>query len=207
MPSPTKLVTPPQKAALLECFQAGTRLVPPELRRDFILVGGAASIAHSSCLWTDDVDVAGSPKALFQFQEAVRKGAREFKKGPCETIDFVSPQGTRVPVECLILNGDFVKAIAVVEPLHEGFVASPAELLLLRAETVVGRGTDGDVADFRWLLKKTVGRGIILRQLKAEKMEVLVEAARVALTPGETFVLSAILSEHNFHKYILFKSK
>ncbi|PNY26383.1 Uncharacterized protein TCAP_03684 [Tolypocladium capitatum] len=48
MPKSHMSITAPLREALFECFLAATRLVRPELRRQLILVGGAASIAHSS---------------------------------------------------------------------------------------------------------------------------------------------------------------
>ena len=48
MPKPNVAITAPLREALFECFRTITRLVRPELRRQLVLVGGAASIAHSS---------------------------------------------------------------------------------------------------------------------------------------------------------------
>ena len=41
-------ISEPLREAILTCFAATTRLVRLELRRQLVLVGGAASIAHSS---------------------------------------------------------------------------------------------------------------------------------------------------------------
>ena len=48
MPKPNIPCPTPIREALLECFSSIARLVRPELRRQLVLVGGAASIAHSS---------------------------------------------------------------------------------------------------------------------------------------------------------------
>ena len=42
------MIAAPLRSALIECYRAAARLVRPELRRQLVLVGGAASIAHSS---------------------------------------------------------------------------------------------------------------------------------------------------------------
>jgi hypothetical protein len=47
MPTPVVL-SPLLREAIILCFESTTRLVRPELRRQLVLVGGAASIAHSS---------------------------------------------------------------------------------------------------------------------------------------------------------------
>lgn len=46
---PTKLpIANPLREAIFACFAATTCLVRPDLRRQLVLVGGAASAAHSS---------------------------------------------------------------------------------------------------------------------------------------------------------------
>jgi len=202
MPSSTRQISPIEKAALLECFQEATRLVPPELRPQFILIGGAASIAYSSCLWTEDVDVAASPEAIFCFLEAVRQGARKFKICPCHTIEFDSRLEIIVKLEFLELGGSFVESIVASEPFQEGFLASPADLLLLRAVTVVDRGEDGDVEDFKWLLALMAKKGSILPELGGERLKVLVEAAG-KLTRSERILLLLFLSPKDWAKFIL----
>ncbi|KAI2779973.1 hypothetical protein F4815DRAFT_445854 [Daldinia loculata] len=92
MPKSNITIAAPLREALVQCFHAATRLVRPERRRQLVLVGGAASIAHSS---------------------AITAGALNFS--------FES-------------------------------VAFKLDLLRLRAVTVVDRGSDGEVDDFRWLL-------------------------------------------------------
>jgi hypothetical protein len=140
MPRPNKTISPAQKAALLECFQFATALVPVALRPQFLLVGGTASIAFSSRLWTDDVDVAASAEAIIAFRQAIAREGSSFTISPCQTIEFDSRQGFRVSLELLQLGGGFVESIAAAEPCYNGFVASLADLILNRAETVVGRG-------------------------------------------------------------------
>ncbi|OCK73543.1 hypothetical protein K432DRAFT_387338 [Lepidopterella palustris CBS 459.81] len=86
MPHPTKPISDPMKAALLECFQASIDLIPDDLRPQFILVGAAASIAHGSRLWMEDVDIAGSAEAITAFRAAIDRGGTRFHICPAETI-------------------------------------------------------------------------------------------------------------------------
>jgi hypothetical protein len=202
MPTYKRLISPIQKAALLECFQQATSLVPLELRHQFILIGGMASIAHSSCRLTEDVDVAASPEAYQRFLEAVRKGARNFKIRPCETIEFNNSQGFLITLEILQLGGPFVESIAVSEPFLRGFLASPTDLFLLRAVTVVDRGEERDLEDFKWLLWLMAERGSILPELGSERVEAVVGAAR-DLTLCERLLLLALLSVRDWARIIM----
>jgi hypothetical protein len=48
MPNYKVPITAPWHGALTECYRAVARLVRPEWRHQLVLVGGAASVAHSS---------------------------------------------------------------------------------------------------------------------------------------------------------------
>jgi hypothetical protein len=145
-------------------YQEATRLVPVELRRQFILIGGTASIAHSSRRWTEDVDVAASLEAHNSLLEAIRQGARNFKVDSTSTIVFDSRQGFTVNLESLELGGSFIETVAAIEPFHEGFVASLSDLLVFRAVTVVDRGDNRDWEDFYWLLESMAKTGSLLME-------------------------------------------
>lgn len=67
-------ISAPLREALNECFRATTRLARPELRRQLVLVGGAASIAHGSVLYTEDVDVAAPCDVLHDICKGVMDG-------------------------------------------------------------------------------------------------------------------------------------
>jgi hypothetical protein len=192
MPRHDKVLTPPQKAALLECFQEATALLPVALRPQFILVGGTASIAHSSCLWTDEVDVAASVEAHICFRQAITQEGSRFNVRSCQTIEFNSRQGFPVAFELLELGGLFVESIAACEPFLGGFVASPGDLILNRAETVVGRGTQGDVDDLRYLLAVAARRGELI-PARGESMKELVLEAAAELTQCERLLLEALM--------------
>jgi hypothetical protein len=145
-------ITAPLRGALIECFRATTRLVRPELRRQLVLVGGAASIAHSSVLRTEDVDVAAPSNVLADIWESVTAGAPNFSIEPDGKITFDASQEFRLCVDSIEYGKDIVERIHATEPFYEGSVASMSDLLRFRAMTVVDRGSDGEAADFRWLL-------------------------------------------------------
>jgi hypothetical protein len=115
---------------------------------------------------------------------------------------FDSRHGSPVNLEILQLGGPFVETIAVSEPFEEGFLASPTDLFLLRAVTVVDRKNDRDLEDFEWLLRLMAKKGSILPELGSDGGEVLVEAAR-KLTLSEKILLSALLSAQDWANIVI----
>ncbi|KAK2795305.1 hypothetical protein FQN51_000490 [Onygenales sp. PD_10] len=134
MPTSRPIPTP-MRGALLECFRATTRLVRPELRSQLTLVGGAASIAHSSVLYTEDVDVAGPAEVLTDIGQAVMDGAPNFSFESNGKISFDAPQGFRISIDIIQIGEGCIERIHSTEPLFEGSV--PSKLDLLRAGQVL----------------------------------------------------------------------
>jgi hypothetical protein len=129
MPNSNVIITAPLREALIECFRAATRLVRPERRRQLVLVGGAASIAHSSVFSTEDVDVAAPPSVLIDIWEAVSAGALNFSLESDGKIAFDAPQGFRVRIDLIQIGNGCIERIHVAEPFFEGSVASKSNLL------------------------------------------------------------------------------
>ncbi|KAK0622474.1 hypothetical protein B0T14DRAFT_428544 [Immersiella caudata] len=196
MPKPNTIIPAPQREALLECFRSITRLVRPELRRQLVLVGGAASIAHSSILKTEDIDVVAPPSALIDIWEGASIGALDFSIESDGKIAFDAPQGFRFRVNIIELGSGCIERIHVAEPFHNGSVASMSDLLLLRAATVVDRGGHGDIADFKWLLAGVARRGQF-PAIDDEELGWLVRAGDACLGKLGRLVIAGILGEHN----------
>ena len=133
MPKSHLTITAPLRGALIECFRAATRLVRSDRRRQLILVGGAASIAHSSVFWTEDVDVAAPPACLVDIWEGVQNGAPNFSFESDGKIAFDAPQGFRVRLDVIQIGSRCIERIHVAEPFYEGSVASMSDLLRIRA--------------------------------------------------------------------------
>lgn len=91
-------------------------------------------------------------------------------------------------------------SIAAYEPFHDGFIASRADLLVLRGVTVVDRGNNGDLLDFTFLLRTMAKRGLLLPELEEESLVVLRLAAGM-VSRMDALVLSGILREHNFVQF------
>ncbi|OJJ39007.1 hypothetical protein ASPWEDRAFT_351219 [Aspergillus wentii DTO 134E9] len=199
----SSLITAPLRGALFECFQATTRLVRPELRRQLILVGGLASIAHFSVYSTEDVDVAAPVDALTDIWQGVTAGAPNFSIEPDGKLAFDASQGFRVRIDLIEIGPGIVERIHVTEPFFEGSVASMSDLLRLRAMTVVDRGSDGEAADFRWLLSEVARVGQILPGLDAEELEYMSEAGRSYLGRLDRLVLFSVLNEEDAFSLLL----
>lgn len=197
MPKSGFAIPAPLREALLDCFRAITRLVRPDQRRQLVLVGGAASIAHSSTYRTEDVDVAAPPSVLISLWEGISAGSFNFSFESDGKIAFDAPQGFRIHVDLIqICPGSCIEQIHMAEPLFEGSIASKSDLLRLRAVTVVDRGGDGEVGDFRWLLSEVAKEGAVLPGLTTEELETM-QAAGSRLGMLDLLVLAAVLSSHD----------
>lgn len=85
----------------------------------------------------------------------------------------------------------------MAEPFYEGSVASKSDLLRLRAVTVVDRGSDGEVDDFRWLLSGLASEGQVLPVLDKEGLEYVSKAGGSCLERLDRLVLGAVLGANN----------
>ncbi|KAF3384720.1 hypothetical protein F1880_001921 [Penicillium rolfsii] len=186
----------PLRSALIECFQATTRLVRPELRRQLILIGGAASIAHGSVYSTEDVDVAAPKDVIIDIFKKVMDGALNFLLQPDGNIQFDCSKEFIIQLEILQIGGAIERIHAAV-PFFEGSVASMSDLLRMRAETVVDRGSDGDLLDFKWLLSEVAKRGEILPKLNENELVLCREAGVMCLGRLDRLVFFSVLREED----------
>ncbi|RMZ85936.1 hypothetical protein DV737_g256, partial [Chaetothyriales sp. CBS 132003] len=121
MPKSNSTIAASLREALFECFRATARLVRPELRRQLVLVGGTASVAHSSVLVNEDVDVAAPPSAIIDIWEGVSARAPDFTFEPDGKIAFDAPsQDIRIRIYLLEMGNGCIERIHVAEPFFEG---------------------------------------------------------------------------------------
>lgn len=206
MPKSNSTITAPLREGLFETFRAATRLVRPERRRQLILVGGTASIAHSSSLRTEDLDVAAPPSVLIDIWEGVTAGAPNFSIEPDGKIAFDAPQGFRVRIDLIQIGDGCIETIHETESFFEGSVASMSDLLRLRAVTVVDRGSDGEIEDFRWLLWEVAKAGQVLPKLGVEDRMYIRQAGESCLGVLDRLVLAAVLGDNNLDVALSFLS-
>lgn len=142
------------------------------------------------------MDVAALPDVLSDICEGVLTGAPSFNLESDGKIAFDAPQGFRVRIDLIQIGGGCIDAIHATEPFYEGSVASKSDLLRLRAVTVVERGSDGEVDDFRWLLSEVAREGQVLPELDELDLEFVVTAG-VCLGQLDRLVLAAVLGASN----------
>ncbi|KAH0369502.1 hypothetical protein KCU65_g3253, partial [Aureobasidium melanogenum] len=168
MPS-SKTITPRMKDGLLDCFDSASQLLPAALRKEFVLVGSAASLHHGSKFYTSDLDIAASAAAHQALMNAIGSGASNFSIDAVDlSISYQSPKIGQIIVEILGLGAEFVDGIAHILQVKNGFVASVPDLLRLWSATVADRGEDGDLLDFRWLIQRCFEIGGVLPLLRGK---------------------------------------
>ncbi|PSR97197.1 hypothetical protein BD289DRAFT_362709 [Coniella lustricola] len=150
-----------------------------------------------TCLKTEDLDIAAPPGPLIDILTAITAGAPSFNLEADGKISFNAPQGFKVKVDLIQVGDGCVKHLFETEPFLGGSVASKADLLRLRAITVVDRGGEGDVLDFLWLWSAMVREGQRLPWLDKEDLDWVVEAAVLCFPVVGKLALVAILDNNN----------
>ena len=123
-------------------------------------------------------------------------GALNFSRESDGMIAFDAPQGLRVHVDLLEIGQGTIERIHETAPMYSGAVASKSDLLLLRAMTVVDRGSDGDVLDFQWLLTEVAESGHF-PEINDEESECLLGAVKFCLGECARFVVAGIIGTSN----------
>ncbi|KAL1303887.1 hypothetical protein AAFC00_000341 [Neodothiora populina] len=158
----------------LDAYAAACNLMPPDLLRAFILIGGAATIAQGSPeRKTEDINIAVSPDALVAFVSLADNRRGGFARHNDESFTWdVTAQGKvsfQIPIELLLIPGPFVPRSLSVDKFRSGFVATIQELVRLRMSSLVGRGDDKDYRDLQLLLPMAETRGILLPDIVDEE--------------------------------------
>lgn len=106
--------------------------------------------------------------------------------------------GFRFYVDVIEIGGwGTIEQIHATKPLFDGCVASISDLLLLlRAVTVVNRGGEGDIWDFKWLLLKVVKQDCF-PDIGDEELEDLCSAVELCLGKMGRLVVAAIIGSSN----------
>ncbi|KAI3558489.1 hypothetical protein CABS03_08555 [Colletotrichum abscissum] len=126
----------------------------------------------------------------------VGAGLKDFTVEADGKIAFDAPQGFRVRMDVLEIGNGCIERIHATESFLGGSVASTSDLLRLRAKTVVERGGDGEVDDFRWLLLLAARNGHVLPLLDNDEVENLVGAAAILMS-FDVLILVALLGVNN----------
>jgi hypothetical protein len=176
----------PRQQACLNAYEAACSVVSPALRRHVILIGGAASVAHGMHdRTTEDVDILVTEEALFLLEAAITDRLHGFHRDydlvvKWDQVDAIGLHQFEVGVEFILLGGPLVPRLPEVVPFRNGYVASVAELILMRGETLVTRGDERDFFDFKRLLQMARSNGVQLPHLAEEQLEVMIDAVEIA---------------------------
>ena len=184
-------ITPLQQA-YLDAYTATCTLVPRNLRQTVILFGGAASIAHGILdRKAKDVDILVGVEALAILDDAIinmREGFHRDYDGTIKWDKCDSQQNKlfEVTVELVEIGGPFVPRVPEVVGFGEGYVATLAELVRLRASTLVERGDASDYIDFVLLLSLARQREVKLPHLGEDEMKSMIEAVEMCEESRDT---------------------
>jgi hypothetical protein len=105
------------------------------------------------------VDIVAPRELLVEIWEGASAGKLNFSIESDRKIVFDAPQGFRIRVDIIEIGNGCIDHIYATEPFLNASVASLSDLLLLRAVTVISRGEDGDIWDFKWLLSELARKG------------------------------------------------
>lgn len=183
--------------AILEAAEAAASFIPSHLKKEFVLIGGAAMIVLGATRITEDIDVAITPQALAEFIRRATNDAR-FTKDVMEGWEYKCKgpgiEDIRIPLEFLAIGGGFVDAVRESQILPTGVtVASLADMAVYKATCCLDRGKDNDFEDLEFLLRRMHEEGKTFEWVDAEERKILVEAGQ-SLKRSIQVILDKLLS-------------
>ena len=177
----------PIQQAQLSAYEAACRFVPRNLRHSFILIGGAATIAHGgSGRKAKDVDIITDVACLALMVQTINLGRGGFGMDTDGSYFWearvVNPAWDfKVTIEFIELDGPFLARVPSVVEFRNGFVANLSELLRFRCETVLNRGDEKDYGDLQLLLSLMKINRQRLPFIEEEELEGMVEAVEMVV--------------------------
>lgn len=144
------------------------------------------------------MDVACSKAAACDILERALGGALGFSYGCDGKLAYDTSHGFRLYVDVIEVGGGTIEQIHATEPLFGGCVASISDLLLLRAMTVVNRGGEGDILDFKWLLSEVVKQDCF-PEIGDVELENMCSAVELCLGKMGRLVVAAIIGSSNLN--------
>ncbi|PON24680.1 hypothetical protein TGAM01_v206610 [Trichoderma gamsii] len=141
-------------------------------------------------------DIFAPASVLIEIWKAIELGAAGFSFEDDGRIAFDSKQDFRIRVDLVEAGGEYINQIYATVPYFGASLASKADLLRLRATTIVERQDDGDMTDFRWLLEEVARDGESLPTLTVKKIgDLLAVGAQIGVL--DRLILAAIMGTHN----------
>jgi len=164
-PKPSRQMGPVYKAAMIECFTKAASYVSEGFRNEFIAVGGFALVLHGYNLYTADIDIFASGRALDDFMKNVENDEKFEFNGFNKAI-YKSSFDIHVEFEFLHSVGEGIffeysqiyvaHALSVDETCA---VVSAQDLLRMKAHAWADRKEDKDIEAVKALLWILRSRG------------------------------------------------
>jgi hypothetical protein len=156
---------------------AASKLVDENVRKDFLIIGGAALVKYGSSRRTDDVDIAITAATLNMFMEQAKTDPR-FKLHPDDEWSYTCQgegiAGLDVRFEFLELGGPFVPKMHGMTKFRDVCLASLADIVLMKAHAYQGRGEEADFIDMRFALRLMAEKGETFQRFKFKSSEIRV---------------------------------
>jgi hypothetical protein len=162
---------------LIEAMTAASEFIDENVRKDFLIIGGAALARYGSLRKTDDIDIAITAETLNVFVEKAKTDPR-FAQHPdgewTYTCQEESIEGLGVRFEFLQLGGPFLPEIRGVTTFGAVQVASLADIVLMKAFAYRNRGEVYDLDDMKFALRLMAQKGETFQdKFKESEMRVI----------------------------------
>jgi len=156
---------------LIEAMTAASELVDENIRKDFLIIGGA------SARCARHIDIAVTAETLNAFVEKAETDPR-FKKHPDDEWTYTTQEegieGLVVRFEFLDLGGPFVPKMHGMTKFGAVRVASLADIVLMKALAYQSRGEKNDFDDMKFALGLMAQKGETFQEYKFKPGEVMI---------------------------------
>ena len=129
---------PAWKRLLIETMTAASELISEDIRKDFLVIGGAALARYGSPRNTQDVDIAITPQTLGVFWDRAESDPR-FSMHPdgrwVYTCQGTGVKGVAVEIEFLRIGGEFVPKLRGMTKFDSIWIASLPDIAIMKARS------------------------------------------------------------------------
>ncbi len=160
---------------LTEAMDAASRFIPPDERKHFYVVGGAALVRYGSPRKTEDVDIVVTPETLNKFFEEAGKD-RRFRRYPddswCYICEGEGIEDVETHFDFLAAGGEFAPArLHGLRTFPGAALASLADIAVMKANAYSSRNKQQDLEDMMFALNRMVEQNETFAQYKFQEKE------------------------------------
>lgn len=175
----------PHRRMLIEAMTAASNLVSEDMRRDFLVIGGAALVRYGSTRRTRDIAITA--KTLDAFMEKAGMDSR-FRMHPDASWTYTCQgegiENVVVEIEFLDIGGEFVPKLHGMTKFDAVYVASLADIALMKAHAYQDREKADDLEDLNFAFSMMVRRGEMFTRYRFKQSEIEV-ISEVVETKGD----------------------